>query len=193
MTTYTTHDIDSRSTQLPKRISNTCIKNSNRNDNKFRKIKARASTTYQYQSSSMSIAIVPSGPSTAWMAPGPAELPANRLRLRTYSLCLACFFALINTSLPRLALFAPAYERLVAVPMLDRTLSVRAALPALALVGIFEPRPPPAAERESDDAEGIVDDDDDAAAAARCAPSLAMMREREIRGLRADGCCCFCC
>lgn len=64
------------------------------------------------------------------------------------------------------------------MPMLDRTRNVRAALPALALVGIFEP------PLESDDAEGVVDDDD-AAAAARCAPSLAMMREREIRGLRA--------
>jgi hypothetical protein len=140
----------------------------------------------QYQSSSMSIAIVPSGPSAAWIvptpAPAPTALPANRLRLRIYSLCLRCFFALISTSLSRLALFAPAYERLAAVPMLDRTRSVLAALPALALAGIFEP--PPTAERESDDAEGMVDDDD-AAAAARCAPSLAMMREREIRGLRA--------
>jgi hypothetical protein len=74
--------------------------------------------------------------------------------------------------------------------MLERTLSDLAALPALALMGIFEP--PPAAERESDDAEGIMDDGD-AAAAARCAPSFAMMREREIRGLRADGCCCCFC
>lgn len=113
-------------------------------------------------------------------APVPTALPANRLRLRTYSLCLACFFALISTSLARFAVFAPAYERLAAVPMLDRTRNVRAALPALCLVGIFE-RPP----LESDDTEGVVDDDGDAAAAARCAPSLAMMREREIRGLRA--------
>src|ERR1700761_2741457 len=130
----------------------------------------------------MSIVIVPSGPSAAWMAPAPTTLPANRLRLRTYSLCLACFFALISTSLPRLALFAPAYERLDAVPMLDRTLNVRAAPPALALVGIFEP----AAGREIDDTEGAVDVD--AAAAARCAPSLAITREREMRGLR-GGCC----
>ena len=36
-------------------------------------------------------------------------------------------------------------------------------------------------ERESDDAEGM----EDAAAAARCAPSFAMMREREMRGFRA--------
>lgn len=135
--------------------------------------------------------MVPSGPSAAWEALGkplaPTALPANRLRLRTYSLCLTCFFALISTSLPRLALFAPAYERLAAVPMLDRTRRVRAAPPPLALAGIFEPPappppPPPAAvERESDDAEGM----EDAAAAARCAPSFAMMREREMRGFRA--------
>ena len=81
-------------------------------------------------------------------------------------------------------LFAPAYERLVAVPMLDRTRSVRAAPPPLALVGIFEPAPR-ATERESDDdAEGLLAEEGDAAAAARCAPSFAMMREREIRGFR---------
>jgi hypothetical protein len=130
--------------------------------------------------------MVPSGPSAAWMALGkplaPTALPANRLRLRTYSLCLTCFFALISTSLSRLAVFAPAYERLVAAPMLDRTRSVRTAPPPLALAGIFEPPArAAAAERESDDAEGVVDE----AAAARCAPSLAMMREREMRGFRA--------
>ncbi len=136
--------------------------------------------------------MVPSGPSAAWMALAPAlaptALPANRLRLRMYSLCLTCFFALINTSLPRLALFAPAYERLAAAPMLDRARGVRTA-PPLTLAGIFEP-PRAAAERENDDAEGVVDEDD-AAAAARCAPSLAMMREREMCGFRA--CCCCCC
>jgi len=60
-----------------------------------------------------------------------------RLRLRTNSLCLTCFFALINTSLPRPALFAPAYERLLAVAILDLTRGVRTA-PPLAR-GIFEP------------------------------------------------------
>ena len=60
-----------------------------------------------------------------------------RLRLRTNSLCLTCFFALINTSLPRPALFVPAYERLVAVAILDRTRGARTA-PPLAR-GIFEP------------------------------------------------------
>ena len=94
------------------------------------------------QSSSMSIAMLPSGlPSAAWLPlripPTPTALPAMRLRLRTYSLCLACFFALIKTSLPRLALFAPAYERLVAVPMLDRTRGGRTALPLAR--GILEP------------------------------------------------------
>jgi hypothetical protein len=69
--------------------------------------------------------------------------------------------------------------------MLDRTLNVRAAPPALALVGIFEPVEP-AAGRECNDTEVAVDVD--AAAAARCAPSLAITREREMRGLRA-----YCC
>ena len=67
--------------------------------------------------------------------------------------------------------------------MLDRTRSVRVALPALTLAGIFEP-----ARECDDDAEGVVAEDAATAAAARCAPSLAMMREREIRGFRA--CCC---
>jgi len=57
---------------------------------------------------------------------------------------------LISTSLLRLALFAPAYERLAAMPMLDRTRNVRAVPPALALVGIFEQ----AAGRQSNDTEG---------------------------------------
>ena len=64
-------------------------------------------------------------------------LPVIRLRLRTNSLCLTCFFALINTSLPRPTLFAPAYERLVAVAILDRTRGARTALPLAR--GIFEP------------------------------------------------------
>ena len=64
-------------------------------------------------------------------------LPVIRLRRRTNSLCLTCFFALINTSLPRPTLFAPAYERLVAVAILDRTRGARTA-PPLAR-GIFEP------------------------------------------------------
>ncbi|KAI9462774.1 hypothetical protein BJY52DRAFT_109761 [Lactarius psammicola] len=145
-----------------------------------------ATTRRQYQSSSMSIAMVPSGPSAAWMALAPTALPANRLRLRMYSLCLTCFFALINTSLPRLALFAPAYERLAVAPMLDRARGVRTTPAPLALAGIFEP-PRATAERERDD----VVDEEDPAAAARCAPSLAIMREREIRGFRACcGCCC---
>ena len=60
-----------------------------------------------------------------------------RLRLRTNSLCLTCFLALINTSLPRPTLFAPAYERLVAVAILDLTRGACTA-PPLAR-GIFEP------------------------------------------------------
>lgn len=107
----------------------------------------------------MSIAMVPSGPSAAWLTLAPTALPANRLRLRIYSLCLTCFFALINTSLPRLALFAPAYERLAAAPMLDRARGVRTAPLPLALAGIFEPLRA-ATGRD-------MDEDDDAAAAAR--------------------------
>jgi hypothetical protein len=76
-------------------------------------------------------------------------LPAKRLRLRTYSLCLACFLALIKTSLPRLAFFAPAYERLVVVPILDRTRGDRTALPLAR--GILEPP----AERDNE-AEGLA-------------------------------------
>jgi len=45
--------------------------------------------------------------------------------------------ALIKTSLPRLALFAPAYERLVVVPILDRTRGDRTPLPLAR--GILEP------------------------------------------------------
>jgi len=56
---------------------------------------------------------------------------------------------LIKTSLPRLALFAPAYERLVAVPILDRTRGDRTALPLAR--GILEP----AAERDNE-AEGLA-------------------------------------
>jgi hypothetical protein len=91
----------------------------------------------------------PPPPSSAltWTA-----LPANRLCLRMYSLCLIHFFALISTSLPRLALFVPAYERLVATPMLDRMCSVRTAPPPLALARIFELG---AAEHESDNSEGM--------------------------------------
>jgi hypothetical protein len=106
-----------------------------------------------------------------------------RLRLRTNSLCLTCFFALINTSLPRLALFPPAYERLVAVAMLDRTRGARTALLPLAR-GILELVVAAAAVGRNDDEEVVVD-------AARCAPSLAMMREREMRGFRADSDCPF--
>ena len=83
------------------------------------------------------------------ITPAPITLPAKRLRLRTYSLCLACFLALIKTSLPRVALFEPAYERLVAVPILDRTRGDRTVLP-LAL-GILEPP----AERDNE-AEGLA-------------------------------------
>jgi hypothetical protein len=104
-----------------------------------------------------------------------------RLRLRTNSLCLTCFFALINTSLPRPALFPPAYERLVAV--LDRTRGARTALLPLAR-GILELVVAAAAVGRNDDEEVVVD-------AARCAPSLAMMREREMRGFRADSDCPF--
>jgi hypothetical protein len=103
-----------------------------------------------------------------------------RLRLRTNSLCLTCIFALINTSLPRPALFPPAYERLVAV--LDRTRGARTALLPLAR-GILELVVAAAAVGRNDD-EVVVD-------AARCAPSLAMMREREMRGFRADSDCPF--
>jgi hypothetical protein len=110
-----------------------------------------------------------------------------RLRLRTNSLCLTCFFALINTSLPRPALFPPAYERLVAVAILDRTRGVRTALLPLAR-GILELVVAAAAAvgRNDDDA-----DEEVVVAAARCAPSLAMMREREMRGFRADSNCPF--
>jgi hypothetical protein len=72
-----------------------------------------------------------------------------RLRLRTNSLCLTCFFALINTSLPRPALFEPAYERLVAVAILDRTRGARTA-PPLAR-GIFEPVAIATVGRDDDD------------------------------------------
>jgi hypothetical protein len=105
-----------------------------------------------------------------------------RLRRRTNSLCLTCFFALINTSLPRPALFPPAYERLVAVAILDRTRGARTALLPLAR-GILE-LVAAAAEGRNDDEEVVAD-------AARCAPSLAMMREREMRGFRADSNCPF--
>ena len=111
-------------------------------------------------------------------------LPVMRLRLRTNSLCRTCFFALINTSLPRPALFVPAYERLVAVVILDRTRGARAA-PALAR-GIFELAAATAVARNDD---GNVDEEDVVAAAARCVPSLAMIREREMRGFRS--CCPF--
>jgi hypothetical protein len=107
-----------------------------------------------------------------------------RLRRRTNSLCLTCFFALINTSLPRPALFPPAYERLVAVAILDRTRGARTALLPLAR-GILELVVAAAA------AEGRNDDEEVAVDAARCAPSLAMMREREMRGFRADSNCPF--
>ncbi len=140
----------------------------------------------------MSIVMAPSGPLAARMALGkpevafvPTVLPANRLRLRMYSLCLTCFFALISTSLPRCTFFVPAYERLAAVPMLDRVRGVRIVLPPAARSGTLEP--PPAAERENDDAEGVAED------ATRCASSLAMTREREIRGFRPCGCCCCRC
>jgi hypothetical protein len=108
-----------------------------------------------------------------------------RLRLRTNSLCLTCFFALINTSLSRPVLFAPAYERLVAVAILDRTRGPRTA-PPLAR-GIFELEAAAAEGREDDNA----DEEVAPAAAARCVPSLAMMREREMRGLRVAGNCPF--
>jgi hypothetical protein len=116
----------------------------------------------------------------------PAALPAARLRLRTYSLCLACFFALINTSLPRLAFFVPAYERLAAVPKLDRTRDDRTALLPLAR-GILEV--PLTVAVAAAVAVVECDDEDVAVDAARCAPSLAMMREREIRGLRVEDSC----
>jgi hypothetical protein len=121
---------------------------------------------------------------TAWLPPcspptlAPIVLPVMRLRLRTNSLCRTCFFALINTSLPRPALFVPAYERLVAVVILDRTRGARAA-PPLAR-GIFEPAVATAAARN----DGKVAEEDVVAAAARCVPSLAMIREREMRGFR---------
>jgi hypothetical protein len=133
----------------------------------------------------MSIAMLPF---TSLVLVAPAALPAARLRLRTYSLCLACFFALINTSLPRLALFVPAYERPAAVPKLDRTRGVRTALPLAR--GILEVPPTVAvavAVVGCDDDDD--DEDEDVAVAARCAPSLAMMREREIRGLRVEDSC----
>jgi hypothetical protein len=84
-----------------------------------------------------------------------------RLRLRTNSLCLTCFFALINTSLPRPALFAPAYERLVAVAILDRT----RAPPPLAR-GIFEPVAVATVGREDDDS---LDEDEVAVVAVAAA------------------------
>lgn len=108
-----------------------------------------------------------------------------RLRLRTNSLCLTCFFALINTSLSRPVLFAPAYERLVAVAILDRARGPRTA-PPLAR-GIFELAAAAAAGRDNVNA----DEEVAPAAAARCVPSLAMMREREMRGFRGDGNCPF--
>ena len=108
-----------------------------------------------------------------------------RLRLRTNSLCLTCFFALINTSLSRPVLFAPAYERLVAVAILDRARGPRTA-PPLAR-GIFELAAAAAEGRDNDNA----DEEVAPAAAARCVPSLAMMREREMRGFRGGGNCPF--
>ena len=104
-------------------------------------------------------------------------LPVMRLRLRTNSLCLTCFFALISTSLPRPAVFEPAYERLVAVAILDRTRGARAA-PPLAR-GIFELVVATAVGRDDD-----IADEEVVAPAARCVPSLAIMREREMRGFR---------
>lgn len=80
-----------------------------------------------------------------------------RLRLLTNSLCLTCFFALISTSLPRRALFAPAYERLVAVAILDRTRGPRTA-PPLAR-GIFEPAAVATVGRDDDS----LDEEDEAA------------------------------
>ena len=68
--------------------------------------------------------------------------------------------------------------------MLDRTRGVRTALPLAR--GIFDFKlaaaAPPPAER---DGNAAVDDD---VAAARCAPNLAMMREREMRGFHAGSC-----
>ena len=78
-----------------------------------------------------------------------------RFRFRTNSLCLTCFFALINTSLPRPALFAPAYERLVDVVILDRTRGARTAPPLVR--GIFEPAAVTTVGRDDDDS---LDDDE---------------------------------
>ncbi len=82
-----------------------------------------------------------------------------------YSLCRARFlmFAPRMTSEPPLALpdLTPPNER--RAPTLDRV------------------RPPPLGEPSVDSAEPC-------AAAARCAPSFAMTRERDSRGLRATSC-----
>ena len=151
------------------------------------------------QSSSTSIAMLPSpsvAPSTTWLPPSspmpaplatPTVLPVIRLRLRTNSLCLTCFFALNKTSLPRAALLAPAYERLVAVDILDRTRGARTA-PPLAR-GIFEPPAVATVGRDDGNFDKVLVEVE--VAAARCAPSLAMMREREMRGFRVDGNCPF--
>jgi len=105
-------------------------------------------------------------PPTTWLAPSspiptplptPTVLPVIRLRLRTNSLCLTCFFALIKTSLPRPALLAPAYERLVAVAILHRARGARTA-PPLAR-GIFEPPAVATVGRDVGKAGWTVDDD----------------------------------
>lgn len=92
----------------------------------------------------------------------PTALPAAALlRLRTYSLCLALFFALIKTLPPALPLppLLPPYDGLFPTPA-----------PKLDLVREPEEPATPA----------LVADVD----AARCDASLAITREREILGLR---------
>jgi len=67
------------------------------------------------------------------------------------------------------------------VAILDRTRGARTALPLARGILELVVAAASAAGRNDDDA-----DEDVVVAAARCAPSLAMTREREMRGFRAD-------
>lgn len=70
--------------------------------------------------------------------------------------------------------------------MLDRTRGVRTALPLARGIFDFKLAAAAPAPAERDGNAAAADDDD--VAAARCAPNLAMMREREMRGFRAGSC-----
>lgn len=70
--------------------------------------------------------------------------------------------------------------------MLDRTRAVRTTALLPLARGILEPAP--AEARDDADDDDAKEEEVVVAAAARCAPSLAIMREREMRGFRV-GCC----